>query len=169
MKVELDVAKQGLVGRGARVTVTLPDGRTVAGVVAQVGRVARRKGDQGSGGSRAGGGGSPGGDGGSSSGSGSKPDLVIDVVVTLRSHRGSSGLDEAPVTVGIARETKRHVLAVPVTALLARPGGGYGVEVVENGRRRLVAVATGLFAGGYVEISGRGVAEGARVAVPDAA
>jgi multidrug efflux pump subunit AcrA (membrane-fusion protein) len=75
-------------------------------------------------------------------------------------------LDEAPVTVGIARETRRGVLAVPVTALLARSGGGYAVEVVAAGARRRVPVETGLFADGHVEVSGRGISEGTRVAVP---
>ncbi|MDQ3690877.1 MAG: efflux RND transporter periplasmic adaptor subunit, partial [Chloroflexota bacterium] len=57
--------------------------------------------------------------------------------------------------------------AVPVAALLARPGGGYGGEVVAGGRRRVVPVRTGLFAGGLVEISGRGIREGVKVALPD--
>jgi hypothetical protein len=33
--------------------------------------------------------------------------------------------------------------------------------------RRIVPVRAGLFAGGYVEISGPGIREGARVVVPD--
>jgi hypothetical protein len=53
---------------------------------------------------------------------------------------------------------------VPVIALLARPGGGYGVEVVAGGRTRLVAVTPGLFADGWVQVEG--VRPGQRVAVP---
>ncbi|MDQ4048687.1 MAG: peptidoglycan-binding protein [Actinomycetota bacterium] len=153
--VELDVAKQSLVHRGDKVTVTLPDGTTVSGRIARVGRVARKTGE---------GGGANGGLGGSDSGSG---ELKIDVTIVLRSHRGVSRLDQAPVTVGIAQEVRRDVLAVPVSALLARPGGGYGVEVVHGGRRRIVAVETGLFAGGFVEISGRGIRAGTKVAIPE--
>jgi len=52
------------------------------------------------------------------------------------------------------------VLTVPVTALVARPGGGYAVQ---SGATYL-PVRTGLFADGYVEVSG--VAAGLTVAVP---
>jgi len=58
------------------------------------------------------------------------------------------------------------VLAVPVTALLALAGGGYGVEVVTgSGADRLVGVQAGLFAGGQVAISGPGISAGTRVVV----
>ena len=62
-----------------------------------------------------------------------------------------------------------QAVAVPVVALLARPGGGYGVELVEGTRRRLVAVTPGLFANGYVEVTAlhRGALHtGYRVTVP---
>jgi hypothetical protein len=90
--------------------------------------------------------------------------LVIDVTVELRSNRGIGRLDEAPVGVGLAEQSRKHVLAVPVNALLARQGGGYGVELAAN--HRIVPVEAGLFAGGYVEVSGRSVWEGTRVVVP---
>jgi multidrug efflux pump subunit AcrA (membrane-fusion protein) len=75
-------------------------------------------------------------------------------------------LDQAPVTVKIASESKKNALSVPVTALAAQPGGGYAVEVVNNGRRFYVPVETGIFASGYVEISGSGLAPGVKVVVP---
>jgi hypothetical protein len=56
------------------------------------------------------------------------------------------------------------VLAVPVNALVARRGGGYGVELAAG--RRIAPVEAGLFADGYVEISGAGIREGTRVVVP---
>jgi hypothetical protein len=57
---------------------------------------------------------------------------------------------------------------VPITALLAEPGGGYAVEVVEGGARRRVPVKTDLFdeTAGVVEVDGPGMAEGTTVTVP---
>ena len=79
-------------------------------------------------------------------------------------------LDAAPVSVRLARARRHHVLAVPVTALVATKGGGYAVEVARTGLSpRLVAVTPGLFAGGYVEITPlrRGTLRaGTRVTVP---
>jgi hypothetical protein len=61
---------------------------------------------------------------------------------------------------------------VPITALLAEPGGRFAV-VVTGGRaghvvRRTVPVRTGLFdeVAGVVEVSGPGLAAGQHVAVP---
>jgi len=87
------------------------------------------------------------------------------MTVSLTSKRGLQDLDEAPVTVNIASETRKSVISVPVTALLAKPGGGYGVEVIgADGTRTIRPVQTGLFAGGYGR--GRGRQRGDRVAVP---
>jgi hypothetical protein len=145
VSIPLDATKQSLAREGAAVTVTLPDGRLVRGRISHVGRVAREE-----------------------AGSGDDPNaqqqLVIDVTVELRSKRGIGRLDEAPVSVGLASQTRKHVLAVPVNALVARRGGGYGVEL--SGSQRIVPVEAGLFADGYVEVSGRGIAERARVVVP---
>jgi hypothetical protein len=54
------------------------------------------------------------------------------------------------------------VLSVPVTALLATAGGGYAVQQAAA-PHKLVPVTTGLFAAGYVEISGPGVYPGLQV------
>jgi hypothetical protein len=97
-------------------------------------------------------------------GAGGDPQLVIDVTIELRSRRGLGRLDEAPVGVGLAQQSRRNVLAVPVAALVARRGGGYGVELA--GSRRIVPVRPGMFADGYVEVSGAGIREGTRVVVP---
>ena len=55
---------------------------------------------------------------------------------------------------------------MPVAALLALPKGGFGVQVVDGDTTRIVAVKTGMFAAGQVEVSGRDVAEGVTVGVP---
>jgi hypothetical protein len=66
-----------------------------------------------------------------------------------------SDLDEAPVDVDVETSRAEGVLAVPVQALLALSEGG--------GATHLVAVETGSFADGFVEVSGDGVAEGLEV------
>ncbi|MCP2248294.1 peptidoglycan-binding protein [Lentzea aerocolonigenes] len=67
------------------------------------------------------------------------------------------------VTVEFDGEKRENVLAVPVQALLAVREGGYAVEVVEGGKSRYLAVRTGMFAGGMVEITGDGLTEGMTV------
>jgi Putative peptidoglycan binding domain len=149
--VELDAALQSIARKGDRVEVTLPDQSTVRGRITDVGRVAREKESEGD---------PAAGD------TGTEQELVIDVTVRLRSVRRVGRLDEAPVSVGLAQESRKNALSVPVEALVARRGGGYGVELAAG--RRVVPVETGLFAGGYVEIEGSGIREGTRVVVPDA-
>jgi peptidoglycan hydrolase-like protein with peptidoglycan-binding domain len=70
------------------------------------------------------------------------------------------------VQVSLAVQSARDVLAVPVSALLALAGGGYGLEVVTlSGAHRLVGVSAGLFASGQVQVSGPGITAGTRVVV----
>lgn len=121
---------------GARAPVELPDGTTVRGRITGVGRVATAPSQQ---------------DGG---------DPTITVTIRLASRKGLGRLDAAPVSVELARSRRRHVLAVPVTALIATKGGGYAVDT----GTRLIPVTPGLFAGGYVEVSG--VRAGTKVTVP---
>lgn len=141
VEIPLPASRQSLVARGDAVEVELPDGDVVEGRVSSVSRVAQ--------------------------GGPEEQEPTVTVKVKLRGGNPADRLDQAPVAVGIAREEKKDVLAVPVAALLALEGGGNGVEVVEPAGRRTVPVETGLFADGYVEVSGRGLRDGTRVAVPD--
>jgi putative peptidoglycan binding protein len=145
VSVALDASLQDMAREGERVQVTLPDGAVVGGHISTVGRVAREEES-------------------SSSDPNAEPQLVIDLTIELRSKHGIGRVDEAPVGVGLAQETRRHVLAVPVTALVARRGGGYGLELA--GSHRIAPVRAGLFADGYVEVAGAAVREGTRVMVP---
>jgi len=52
---------------------------------------------------------------------------------------------------------------VPATALIATAGGGYAVEALQGGRRVVLGVTPGMFAGGYVQVEGAGVREGVTV------
>src|SRR5215469_8286621 len=137
--IALDAAQQSLVQAGDTVAITLPDGRVTPGVVASVGKVAT-------------GGASP----------------KVTVTVALTHPRAAGGLDQAPVTVAITTATVKHALVVPVTALLARPGGYAVEEVTAGGRHHLVPVRLGLFddAAGLVQVSGPGLAAGQTIVVP---
>lgn len=141
--IPLDASQQTEVKAGDTVTVTLPDGKTTPGVVSSVGRVAT----------------SSSGPAGSSDGgrSGGGASATIPVQVRLTHPKAAGGLDQAPVTVNITTATAHGVLAVPVTALLARSAGEYVVEVAGPGAaRRYVPVRVGIFddADGLVAVSG---------------
>ena len=73
---------------------------------------------------------------------------------------------EGPVTMRFVVAERTDVLAVPVVALVALAEGGYGVQVVEGSTTRYVAVTTGLFARGYVEITSGELRPGMTVVVP---
>lgn len=77
-----------------------------------------------------------------------------------------AGLDQAPVQVSIIQQRDSGVLAVPVTALLAQPGGGYAVRV-SGPAHQLIPVTTGVFddSSGLVEVAGPGLTAGLRVEV----
>jgi peptidoglycan hydrolase-like protein with peptidoglycan-binding domain len=73
---------------------------------------------------------------------------------------------EGPVTMRFVVAERHDVLAVPVVALVALAEGGYGVQVVEGSTTRYVAVETGLFARGYVEIVSGDLRPGMTIVVP---
>ncbi|MDP8975874.1 MAG: efflux RND transporter periplasmic adaptor subunit [Actinomycetota bacterium] len=159
--VDLDARRQALAKVGAAVEVQLPGGQRVTGKVADVAKVAETSGDDGGGGGNSGN-----GSGGDDPGGGNDDDPTVKVTITLDDPTSTGALDQAPVKVRFDGQRADGVLAVPVNALLALSEGGYGVEVVEGGSRRLVPVQTGLFARGMVQVSGSGLAEGMRVVVP---
>ena len=73
----------------------------------------------------------------------------------------------ADVTVNVVttRTIATGVLAVPVRALLAEPGGKYAVEVIKNGAATRVPVDLGAFADDLVEITSGDLHEGDKVVV----
>jgi len=90
----------------------------------------------------------------------------IEVTVEIADQAALDGLEVASVDVDFVSERRDDVLSVPIAALLARPEGGFAVELVGDGSTKLVPVDTGLFAAGRVEVSGEGIAAGKRVSVP---
>jgi hypothetical protein len=167
VQIALAASQQTEVAVGNKVTITLPNSRTTPGVVSSVATVATCPSGSGSGGSGAGSA-APGTDTCSSNGSGSStPTIAVDV--TFSDPAATGRWDQAPVQVGITTASVPDALVVPVTALLARAGGGYAVEVVGGGATsHLVPVSLGLFddADGLVQVTGSGLAAGQEVVVP---
>ena len=124
-----------VIEKGAEVTVELPDQSTTPGRVHAVGRTVAQPE------------GAVGGD---------SPQVSITVLAD-----DLSGIDSAEVDVHFAGKVRTGVLAVPVQALVALSEGGYAVQTPAG----LVGVTTGMFAQGWVEVSGDGLTEGTAVVV----
>jgi hypothetical protein len=86
------------------------------------------------------------------------------VTITVKDQRSVGRLESAPVTVEYVGRERADVLTVPVAALVALAEGGHGLETSDG---RFVAVKTGLFADGRVEVSGGAVREGMKVRIPE--
>jgi peptidoglycan hydrolase-like protein with peptidoglycan-binding domain len=141
VSIPLDVALQGMAKKGSAATLTLPDGKTVAGTIATVGSVATAGHDQ-------------------------NDPATIEVTVTVADQAKLGSLDQAPVTVTLVAASVRNVLTVPVAALVALADGGTGVQVVTGSTGHFVTVQLGMFANGRVQITGDGITEGTLVGVP---
>ena len=167
VQVALDASQQTSVAVGDRVSITLPNNRTTPGVVSSVGAVATCPSSSGSGGSGSSSA-APGTDICSSASSGSStPTITVGVTPSRPAATGT--WDQAPVQGGITTASVPNALVVPVTALLARSGSGYAVEVVGAfARNHLVPVSLGLFddAEGLVQVIASGLAAGQEVVVP---
>jgi peptidoglycan hydrolase-like protein with peptidoglycan-binding domain len=165
VQLALSAAEQTTVAVGDRVSITLPDNRATPGVVSSVGAVATCPSSSAPGGGSGPSSATPGTDT-CSSGSGT-PTVAVGITP---SHLAATGKwDRAPVQVGITTASVRNALVVPVTALLARSGGGYAVEVVgAAARNHLVPVSLGLFddAEGLVQVTASGLSAGQNVVVP---
>ena len=134
--VDLEATRQSLAREGATVTVDMPGGRTARGRIEEVGKVAEQPADE-----------------------EGEPTIEVTIALRGRAARGR-GFDQAPVDVGFEADRRRDVLVVPVTALLARAGGGFAVETADGG---LIDVEPGAYAEDYVEVAGDGLREGLRV------
>ncbi|MCS0638520.1 peptidoglycan-binding protein [Streptomyces sp. LP05-1] len=143
--VDASAADAAWAVRGAAVTVELPDGRAVEGTVASIGKRAAAP------------------EGGGEGGTG-QAGATVPVTVALRDQRAAGELESGPVTVEYVGRQARNVLSVPVSALVALAEGGHGLETAEG---RFVAVRTGLFTEGRVEVSGPAIREGMKVRIPE--
>jgi peptidoglycan hydrolase-like protein with peptidoglycan-binding domain len=139
--VELDMDSQRLAKKGATVQVTFPDDKTVQGRITDVGTTVEE-------------------------GQGEQEDVTL-IKVTIAFTGKPTGMEDASVTVGFTASQRKDVLTVPVAALLALAEGGYGIRVVDGAASKIVAVETGLFADGRVEIEGDGLQPGMKASVPE--
>jgi peptidoglycan hydrolase-like protein with peptidoglycan-binding domain len=143
---EIDAEQQEDVREGDEVLIDLPNGKTVSGKIATVSKVAKTA---------------------PLSGQTEPPPPTIAFEIELTKAVLEDNLDQTPVDVHVTSEKAKNVNSVPVTALLALQGGGFGVEVVDGSTTRIEAVTPGLYSDdGYVEIKGGRLAPGDKVTVP---
>jgi peptidoglycan hydrolase-like protein with peptidoglycan-binding domain len=136
VSVEIDASRADDVRAGQKVRITLPDSRTTTGTVGSVSTEVRTD----------------------PAPSADAP--KVRVAVAVDKPAAIANLTSADVEVRFTGTTVRGVLAVPVGALLALTGGGYGVQLAGG---KLTAVKVGLFADGMVQVSGAGLVAGASV------
>ncbi len=153
--VQLDATKQSEAVVGEPVTVQLPDGSTVPGRITQVSPVAQNSSSSSASSSAS-------STSGASGGGSSAPSATIPVTIALTGHHHVAGLDQAAVSVNFEQQVEKNVLSVPVTALLATAGGGYALQEAAA-PHRLIPVTPGLFAAGFVQVSGPGIYSGLQV------
>lgn len=153
VEVDLEAAQGSTVEVGDHAQVTLPDNSSTPGVVSRIGTVsAAAEGSESEAGPESGSAGA-----------------TIPIFVRLKRPHDVGKLGEAPVKVQITTGRDKNALSVPVTALVARAGKGYAVEVVDSdGERHLVPVTLGMFdqAGGTVAIKSPKIKAGQQVVVP---
>ncbi|CCH19333.1 hypothetical protein [Micromonospora lupini] len=138
--VEIDASRADDLRAGQKVQIGLPDSSHTSGTINSVSSNVQA-------------GPSEGGESGSES-------PKVQVVVTVDKAAAIQNISSAAVEVRFTGTTEHDVLAVPVGALLALSGGGYGVQISDGA---LVAVKVGLFADGMVAITGTGITAGTRV------
>ncbi|MEW2401193.1 hypothetical protein [Streptomyces sp. NPDC046862] len=138
--VSVDPGEAGSMRRGDAVTVNLPDDSTARGTITAIGATVRTS------------------DASSGDDTSGQPRLTVGIA--LRDTAAVRGLNSAPVRVRFTSQTRKGVLTVPVGALLALREGGYAVQLPGG---RLVAVRTGMFSKGLVEVSGTGIDAGTKV------
>ena len=148
--VDISASSQSEARVGEHVSVEMPAGNTVHAKITAVSRIAQSAGSGGDQGT-----GQGGGSGGSSS-------STVPVTIALLGRHQTAGLDQAAVSVDFVSQRARNVLSVPVTALVATSGNRYALQEA-RAPHTLIPVTVGLFAAGYVQVSGSAVRSGLAV------
>ncbi|MFF5792067.1 peptidoglycan-binding protein [Paeniglutamicibacter sp. NPDC012692] len=140
VQVFLNTSQQSLAKKGSKVKVSLPGGATEHGTVRSVGIPVEKEGSDGA-------------------------TRKIPVTVVLNKEKAVADLQDVPVGVQFTQAKAKDVVQVPVSALLAQPGGGFAVEVSDGANVKLVSVKPGVFANGLVEVTSGDLKAGDTVVV----
>ncbi|MVO86583.1 peptidoglycan-binding protein [Streptomyces sp. p1417] len=145
VRAELDQTDASLTAKGTKVEVTLAGGRTEPGRVTGTARPEDTADAAGA----------------------ARDGITVEVALDGGAAALSGADTEATASVRFVSESREGVLAVPVEAIVALRGtdGGYGLQIVEGERSRMVRVRTGMTADGRIEVSGPQVRAGAKVGV----
>ncbi len=138
--IPVGLAEQGDWSVGQVVDIELPDESVVSGVVTEVGTTPQ--------------------------GGGQGADPTIDVIVEI-TELVDADLPASEVTVTVAGDSVFGATVVPTRALITLAEGGFAVEkVLEGDTSVLVAVETGAFDDGVVEITSSSLQPGDQLVVP---
>jgi hypothetical protein len=136
-RVDLTDAQRTQISTGAKVTVTLPNGAELPGVVGNI------------------------------SDAQSNPETGMTTPararIDIEDQATLADIGLATITVSLVEDEAENTLVVPVTALMALAEGGYCVELADG---RLVAVQVGLVADTRAEVTSSELTEGQEVVVP---
>ncbi|MEM9467702.1 MAG: peptidoglycan-binding protein [Actinomycetota bacterium] len=137
----IDVADQDDLVEGQQVDIEFPDGSVVAGTVIDVATSS------------------------TVDPANADADPQLSVEIALDSVPASAEpLNELDVEVKLVERIAEAATVVPVSALVATGNGGFAVEVASGNTTSFVAVEPGMFADGFVEVSG--IEPGTAVVVP---
>ena len=87
----------------------------------------------------------------------------VEATISVTGKHRIPALDGATVSVRFTQQVRKHVLSVPLTALVAIGGERFAVYVRGGGARQRIVVTPGLAADGYVEVEGKGLRAGMTV------
>ena len=138
VEIQVDVSDRGLVNEGSKVEIELPDESLVEGTVREVATLAVVP---------------------------QEGDPFLEVLIAVEGTTEYFEWTGATVTINVTKELASGVLASPVNGLLALLSGGYALEIVTATGTNLIPVETGIYADGWVEVSGPGLQPGTEIIV----
>jgi multidrug efflux pump subunit AcrA (membrane-fusion protein) len=141
VSVELEANQQSIAHRGQNVQVVLPGGAEVPARVRGLAAVDASAGE----------------------GPGEEAEPGIEATISVTGKHHIPALEGATVSIRFTQRVRKHVLSVPLTALIAIGGERFAVDVHGKGARQRVVVSPGLAADGYVEVEGKGLRAGMTV------